>query len=1378
MSKFTGIIIGGLAIAAAAVMMLVPGAQIFGVLTLQIARGLLMTGIGMMLQNAATLISGAGTRLQGTTITTRNPIAPWNVVYGRSIVGGTLIYINEWGDNDKYLDLVIVLACHPCDFVENLLFDKQMVQVSTAKSTWNGSVGDSFTPDQQDLDIANIGRSNNVVTCQLSANIPLLQPGDYVFVKGAGPDGYDGRWPVADIITRANSYGGVTFTYICGGRAGGSSIGKVYTQWPNYGATVHIEVLYGNHTQTFPGMLNGCNCDGSFSNPDSGTNPWTASCLLLGRTSVFLRIHYDDNYYANGLPSISFILRGKNDIYDPRTGGNAYSNNAALCIADYLANPVWGFKAAHYTEIPDPPLTAAANHCDETVPLAAGGTEPRYTLNGTFTLNMARGSILKNMLTACGGRLTYQGGQFIIWPAVWQGTSPGVAPGLGQMTGPFKWKSVSIRDLYNGVKGTYITPANNWQPGDIPPYAQDSTHGYSTGAAWDSTVSYAAGVHVVYNQIGYVSIVANTNKQPDVNPSYWAVAYEDINMIADGGERRWLDIELPFTTSASMAQRLCKIELMRRRQFEQATFRFNMAGYAMTVMDVVEITAPIINWNNKLVEVQAHRFTMEKQNVNGTDVPLLGVEIDVQSTDASDYDWSLNEELTPEGYQQAVINQVQPGDPSNLQLESDTSTTVVTPTGLADTILVTWTPPTDAYVLNGGHIEVRYMELATYTVGSVSVTNGSEIVNGNGTSWTPAMAGSDITLNGVTYEVLNVLSPTQFQLSASYTGATNAALPYSIAYGDVWVGHSSVQPSVTQVDIYPVDDGVLYLVEIRSVNAGGFPGNWIEAGPIRAEGANTPLPMRPFSQPYTYPTLHGYGFTLAQVEGDTTHGPTVQIAGTQPVNVFNALAPPQIDPYGITSPDPSGSMKLGDGVLRIFGIDAAGQRTLGSNFCSFTILNANSSVIFGVSSWDPATVGYEVFMGPDPQNLMGLGAQSGTPPSITVKVWEYDGYGPPDPRAVKFVARAKRVVHGGIAGTDVYAVTHTGGIDTVVIEIGGAPAVNEFANRFLMIVSHDGLPQTQSFDLIPIIGNDANVPCTLQVPSPAGLMVKPNDAVMITTRATAATINSIEDTGFISPFSPPNPVTGFPGGLNASTEMGLIIRVMYDPTGAAVKGDAVTVIDNTNTGYTTTPFQRVPGIGTWFIVEEPSWLTGDIVSTAMQNAVAPVTPDTTTALASVEVAGLAGYVALVELLLQDEYGNLSPESPDGFRMLYIEPQPEAPAPWGYYTIVPDTSNHATIDLGNGLNQRLVLTPTAATIPLPIFSGGTIVAGATFYLYLDQPSGGGCPLPIFTGGVNGFVSSTQDQIPQVGIPNTRTAIGFTFHGQYWSIDTVTAGGAIS
>jgi len=955
MSKYVTLIIGvGLIIAGILLAPFTGGLSLFLV---KIGIGMVITGIGTLLSKGP--VTGIGTAA-------RNPIAPWNVIYGRARVGGTIVHISQFDDQNKYLDMVLVLACHPCKSVDSLLLDGHRITIDPAS-------GSSYTPLQQHIDIVHIERLNDQVTVVLNDNIPSLEDGDALTVEDVETDAsLNGRFPVR-IISRIEP-GSLIFSYTCGGDAVAiDGEGSVRTTWANYRSKVHMEVLLGDHTETFPGMILGTPDDGDIDSlTHNNHNQWGEDHRLLGKCAVFLRLHYNDEVFVGGVPAVSFHVSGKKDIYDPRVGpypivvsrattllngwGNnehvgpyelgedqatnwglndditysyldpdaavsgepgrgatvafqhthkyagciwsfasippqtlwlnvnssvpassgaarvllrsagiwytldggttwlllynsashpggwdsvalepdqdysliqvmafldahdnmvqfvmdinlatgpfssiGYTTNAALCVADYLSNPTWGFRAIYGTEIPDDRLIAAANLCDETVPLAAGGTENRYTCNGTFPLSMKRGEVLQNLLTSCAGRLTYSGGQFVIHPAGWPGVSiflgyppiasatlsvlssftngpthvaaaafyvgpiglfegvsawlfddsdwttrvdstpldedslaglvagtvhaqfdiedsifgdndppsrlliydtwidvtfedgstgrlipttvraiPNISTGdiidpenasdrnpltyatierhhfsalgfspilqlggyalewfegppdtspiamaessrvLAQAAGPFRWRSkLSIRELFNGVKGTYISPVNSWQSSDIPPYAQDTKHGYASGSPL-----YPEG---------------------------------DANMAADGGDRRWLDIQLPFTISTAASQRIAKIELMRRRQQGVGTFAFNMALYQATALDVIQMSLPLLGWTNKLLEVSAHRFNLDKTEGEGG-ATLLGTEIDVQETDPSIYDWDISEELSAKGYQQSDLH--------------------------------------------------------------------------------------------------------------------------------------------------------------------------------------------------------------------------------------------------------------------------------------------------------------------------------------------------------------------------------------------------------------------------------------------------------------------------------------------------------------------------------------------------------------------------------------------------------------------------------------------------------------------------------------------------------------------------------------------------
>ncbi|HXI42544.1 MAG TPA: hypothetical protein VNH83_21355 [Bryobacteraceae bacterium] len=628
-----------------------------------------LAGIGLVASGIGTILSKGP--LHGFATTQKNPIAPWNVIYGRARIGGVLLFDNTFGDNDKYRDLVIVLAAHPCESVDALLFDTQRVQI--------GAHNTSFTPLQQDVSIFSISRAGSVVTVVLHNDIPLLQEGDYITVHDNHPVSnlFNGKFPVANVAHTPGSPGAVTFTYLAGGPATGSiTSGMVRTAWPDYGKKIYMEVMLGTQTlgQTFVGMTSGTPADGDaghlIQNP---VNPWTADCSCVGHTVVFLRLHYNDTIFANGLPQISFLVRGKNDIYDPRTSPatTAYTENAALCIADHLSNTKWGFKAPYGTKIPLPELIAAANICDQAVALAwpptsPALTEPRYACNGHFDLSMKRGEVLLNLLTSCAGRYTYIGGQYRIYPGAWAGISDTITGNsIYQIAaGSFHWKpKATITQLFNGVKGTFVSPANKWMSSDFPRYAQDATHGYSWGTA----------------------------------PQH------DQNLDDDGGDRRWYDIQLPFTISAATAQRIAKIELLRRRFQGQGTFDLNMAGYKFTPPDVIALDLATFGWTGQELEVHASRLKMVMETDGGVQVPRLGVEIDVQETDSSIYAWSVGEELSPSGYQQAITPDTStPAPPTNVLLSS-----------VNGRIEIDWIAPADAYVLNGGHIEVQYQLVAS-----------------------------------------------------------------------------------------------------------------------------------------------------------------------------------------------------------------------------------------------------------------------------------------------------------------------------------------------------------------------------------------------------------------------------------------------------------------------------------------------------------------------------------------------------------------------------------------------------------------------------------------------------------------------------------------
>jgi len=663
----TEIAIGAAAIAAPFVL---PGMGI--AISAALTSSLVSAGASMVVSGAMSGLSSLFNNQGGLAVGTSTPIGPHGYVYGTQKVGGVEIFRqsnNNTGgggstSNWKQLHRVYALACHP-SVVDSgpfqLRIDGKQVLLQAAGAGWQ-----SYSPSQLHPNIIAMSRdANGLVTLQIDVGISNLDGQEIQITES-----HDNTLNGIVIVTQPNPSDNTTFTFISGGTptpAGTNPGGQFWTLYADYQDKIHVEFLNGNHTSTFPTLL------------AAATN-WSATDLCLGRTLVYVQMGWSASVFPSSIPNVSFVIQGKNDILDPRTGSRGYTNNAALCIADFLSLPATkgGFGLTIGTDIPTEQLIAAANICDEQVPLAAGGTIPRYTCDTFVMLNQTRGAILQSLLSSCAGRISYQGGQFSIFPGIW--VAPTLQLGDGDIIGVFKWKTrLSARETCNGVKGVYCSPENDYQMADFPPYMQDSFHGY------------------------------------DSNPGM--AQYQGDGWLAeDNGERIFKDVHLPCTVHPATAQRLAKIELLRTRFQWRGTIRCSMKAYQAVALDVIELSHPRYTWVNETFEVLASRFVWDKSG----NTPQIAVELDLAQTDPSVYDWNIGEEMTPQGYSQpsnvgnsvcVPPNDVTAYSGSGAVINGITypSTFTIGADGRVQTsIYVRWDQPNDTNVVQGGHIEVQY----------------------------------------------------------------------------------------------------------------------------------------------------------------------------------------------------------------------------------------------------------------------------------------------------------------------------------------------------------------------------------------------------------------------------------------------------------------------------------------------------------------------------------------------------------------------------------------------------------------------------------------------------------------------------------------------
>lgn len=655
-------VIGGAEIAAGAVLVATGVGAPFGVALIMAGAGEVMTGIAQMLE-----------KQPGQGVATANPVGPYNYIYGTMKVPGVEIFsetnsITGTGSNtsnDKQWHRVFVLACHPTEALLEVRLDGQVLNlVQQSSSDPHTTIWQSASPTQTTRNITSISRSGGVVTMQVSGSFDPSFNGQTLLVSGVADNTYNGVWT----MWLPNPADLTTWEYQCGGADGSSSGGRCETCLPDYSNKVHIEFQNGNQTRTFPTLL---------AAQIGSTSPltWTATDVCYGHTVVYVQMGYDAAYFPSYPTNLSFVVKGKNDILDPRTGTRGYTENAALCIADYMAQPRLrgGFGLQIGSTIDQNNLIAAANTCDETLELAVGGTVPQYSCNTNFDLNTSRGANIQRMLSSCAGRLSVQGGVWSIIPGAY------VAPSLylseKNIVGPIKLDTrLSVMEACNAVKGTYINPANNYQPSDYPLYQQDSLHGY----------------------------VTNT----------W--------LAEDNNEILVHNLDLPCTNVSAVAQRLAKIQLMRQRYQYRLHLQCDLTAYQATVGDVIGISITRYNWVREPFEVLHVGLVY---NENGRPV----VELDLAQVDAANsaansaiYMWSPTEELSitdsliPNNVGVRVC--VPPEDVTTYSGPGATINGITYPSTITtradgtvqNSIYVRWNTPNDANVVYGGHIEVQY----------------------------------------------------------------------------------------------------------------------------------------------------------------------------------------------------------------------------------------------------------------------------------------------------------------------------------------------------------------------------------------------------------------------------------------------------------------------------------------------------------------------------------------------------------------------------------------------------------------------------------------------------------------------------------------------
>lgn len=506
--------------------------------------------------------------------TVRSSIESHKIIYGQARVGGALGFIGTTdsganasgtlvtGDN-KFLHILLILAGHEVDSIADIYFNDKLVPLDAngwaTSAPYAESNSTATTVTKVINNLVRTGGSSVTVTTTTAHG---FSAGDVVSIS-PGRSGYD----FGGTVTITGTPTATTFTYTQTGMnytAVGGEVSKttVVTATTSY---VRVKKFLGTDSQAAsPEML-------------SEVPGWTADHRLRGLAYIHVRLEYNRDVFPSGIPAVTALVKGKK-VYDPRDATTKWTDNAALCVRDYLTsrdggNLPYGFGASS-SEINDTYATAAANVCEETVYKLDGTASDRFTCNGVLDTAVAPTDNLQQLVSAMAGAVTCPQGKFRIHAGAYDPPESTVID-ESMLTGPIKVKARTERsELFNAVRGTYIDPTKNWQATDFPPI---------TSADYEAE---------------------------------------------DNGERIFTDVQLPFTIDPELAQRIARLLLRKSREQLTVTMPLNYKALQFAVWDTVLVNNEKLGWSEK-------RFRIEKWTFDLTG----GVMVQLKEDNPEGYFW-------------------------------------------------------------------------------------------------------------------------------------------------------------------------------------------------------------------------------------------------------------------------------------------------------------------------------------------------------------------------------------------------------------------------------------------------------------------------------------------------------------------------------------------------------------------------------------------------------------------------------------------------------------------------------------------------------------------------------------------------------------------
>lgn len=526
-------------------------------------------------------LSGFESESQERLVNFRQPVAPHRLIYGEFRLSGVLTFVGTTNDN-KFLHMVITLAAHPIQAIEDIYFSDEVIPEDTINATTGlvesgryankvrifknlGDTGSAqpfpalasafteWTSNHIQQNRAKIYLRLEFDNDLFPQNVPPIS----AWVKGkkvADPrDSSAVAWDVNPALIIRDYM--VTSAVDGGGGAATVEFDDTFT---NAAANTSEEIVSTARIDTRIAIVSA-----------TSANIASTSTGIVTLEGSTLKIFTGDRV----------IVSAQTSSLGGITAGTAY-----YVIAKQRQDTPRIQFASTYAHALAGTAKTITSRGEGRLSIVKTG-EPRYAMNGLMQVDRTPADMITDALTSMAGRMIYASGQWRLYAGSY--TAPTITLDENDfISGITVQTKAGRRGRFNAVKGIYVTSLNLDQPADYPPV---------TNSVYESE---------------------------------------------DKGERLFRELDLPNTNRPHMAQRLAKIALERHRQmitFQAAT---TLKGMQLQAGDTVSIDNERLGWSAKVFEIVEWKLTL----VGSDDNPVIGCEMDFREMASTVFDWASGEE--------------------------------------------------------------------------------------------------------------------------------------------------------------------------------------------------------------------------------------------------------------------------------------------------------------------------------------------------------------------------------------------------------------------------------------------------------------------------------------------------------------------------------------------------------------------------------------------------------------------------------------------------------------------------------------------------------------------------------------------------------------